>query len=218
VVRDMRRPAGATADVRRPRMRLAEDRFRTLMEAAAAEFLARGYRPASIETIARASGIGKATIYRHFSDKAGLFQAVILREIELLSTPPMDLTADARDPEFVLFDVGLKALQLFLRPRSIAVHRRIIEAAPSFPELARLVRDRLTEWNLVPLARYFGKLAASRGWAVEDAEWAGRQFLNLATHGNLFLIASPPPDAAAQRQNVAEAVRLFLGGMMVPVR
>jgi len=195
-------------------MRLAEDRFRNLMEAATREFLARGYRHGSIETVARASGIGKATIYRHFGDKAGLFRAVVLGSVESLSTPPLDLADDRRDPEFVLFDAGLKALELFVRPHSIALHRMVIEAATAFPDLASLVHDSLTDWSRASLARYFAGLAGSGGWAIDDPDWAACQFLNLATHGNLYLIASPPPDAAAQRRNVSEAVRLFLGGTL----
>lgn len=207
--------ARTETDLRRPRMRLAEDRFQTLMDAATEEFLAQGYRHGSIENIARATGIGKATIYRHFADKAGLFRAVVSRTVEALSVPPLDLSNDAREPEFVLFEVGLRAFELFLRPRSIALHRMVIEAAPNFPELARLVRDHLTEWNLASLSRYLSGLAETGVPDVDQADWASRQFLNLATHGNRFLIASSMPDEGERRRIVSEAVRLFLNGALV---
>ena len=48
--------------LKRPRMRLPDDRARMLIEAAVGEFLANGFRRGSVENIARVTGIGKATI------------------------------------------------------------------------------------------------------------------------------------------------------------
>lgn len=71
-------------------MRLSDQRVQRLIDAAMDEFLTKGFRRGSIENIARATGIGKATIYRHFTDKNGLFQAAVTAEIERLETPPFD--------------------------------------------------------------------------------------------------------------------------------
>lgn len=55
---------------------LAEAR-RRLLDAAIAEFAARGYAEANINHISRAAGFAQGTIYNHFSSKRALFAAVV---------------------------------------------------------------------------------------------------------------------------------------------
>jgi TetR/AcrR family transcriptional repressor of mexJK operon len=206
----------ATANIsaleKRPKMRLSDLRVRLLIDAAMDEFLSKGFRRGSIENIARATRTGKATIYRHFTDKNGLFQAAVAAEIERLETPPFDFQARAAPPAIVLFDFALQAIDLFFRERSLTLHRMIIEAGHIFPDLARTVHDRLTEWSLVTLKPYLADLAARRVLEIDDIDWAAHQFVNLTTHGILFLVTPPPTDEAARRALATEAVDIFLGG------
>ncbi len=183
------------------------------MAAALAEFVAHGYRHASVDAVSKQTGIGKTTIYRHFGDKAGLYRSVVLRAVDSLQEPSVELVGDRRKPALVLRDIGLRALSLFLRPESIALHRMVIEAAPLFPDLARLVRERLTEWNADAVTRYFSKLAADGVLVVEDPEWTARQFVSLATHGNRFLLDPALTDAGERKRMTEETVRLFLSGL-----
>lgn len=48
-----------------------------ILAAAAAEFVERGYAGARMEHIARRAGYNKALVYRHFGDRAMLFEAVL---------------------------------------------------------------------------------------------------------------------------------------------
>jgi AcrR family transcriptional regulator len=197
---------------KRPRMRLSDDRARLLIDAAAGEFLSRGFRHGSVENIARVTGIGKATIYRHFTDKEGLFRATVLHLIDQLSVPPVDLTAQTGPPETVLFEFALKAMELFLRDRSIVLHRMVIDAGQNFPDLARLVHAQLTEWSLDSLKTYLAALTGRGLLPVADLDWAARQFLNLATHGVFFLVNPSGISLDQRRAMAAETVQLFLDG------
>src|SRR5437868_6776449 len=47
-----------------------------ILAAAQQEFLKRGYRHTSIETIAQAAGIAKGTVYLYFESKEEVFRAV----------------------------------------------------------------------------------------------------------------------------------------------
>ena len=196
---------------KRPRMRLPDLRAQQLIDAAVDEFLTKGFRRGSIENIARATGVGKATIYRHFIDKNGLFQAAVESEIARLETPAYDFQGRQGTPSEVLRDFAMQALELHCRERSLTLHRRVIEAGHVFPALARAVHDRLTEWSLAELKAYLADHAAKGGLAVDDVDWAAHQFVNLATHGMLFLV-TPPPGEALRQALAAEAVELFLGG------
>ena len=55
---------------------LASPKRTTILEAAVAEFLARGFDGASMDRIAGRAGVAKQTIYAHFSSKDGLVQAI----------------------------------------------------------------------------------------------------------------------------------------------
>lgn len=62
----------------KPRKRLSAARRRELIEAAATELFAeRGYPGASIEEIARRSGVSPPVVYDHFSSKADLYQQLL---------------------------------------------------------------------------------------------------------------------------------------------
>jgi TetR/AcrR family transcriptional repressor of mexJK operon len=209
-------PEIATVDIsaleKRPKMRLSDLRARMLIDAAMDEFLSKGFRRGSIDNIARATRTGKATIYRHFTDKNGLFQAAVTAEIERLETPPFDFQAQTAPPAGVLFDFALQAINLFFRERSLTLHRMIIEAGHVFPDLARAVHDRLTEWSLVTLKPYLADLTARSLLEIEDIDWSAHQFVNLTTHGMLYLMTPPPADENARGALAQEAVDVFLGG------
>lgn len=66
-----------------------------ILDAAAAEFAARGLDGTRMEHVARRAGVNKALVYRHFGDKGGLFTATLARELSrrqrLLDHLPDDL-------------------------------------------------------------------------------------------------------------------------------
>jgi len=53
-----------------------------ILRAAQALFIARGYAAVSMQQIADAASVNKATLYHHFQDKDALFAAVIRQEFE----------------------------------------------------------------------------------------------------------------------------------------
>lgn len=53
-----------------------------ILDAALAEFSAHGLRRTGMEDLAKRAGVGRATVYRRFSDKDELVRAVILRETQ----------------------------------------------------------------------------------------------------------------------------------------
>lgn len=70
---------------RRSRQRSRRDRERLIVEATRALFDERGMQVAPIEDIARAVGINKALIYRHFSSKEELFILTVTRYLAELT-------------------------------------------------------------------------------------------------------------------------------------
>ncbi|MBY0558461.1 TetR/AcrR family transcriptional regulator [Hyphomicrobium sp.] len=78
------RPAGRRAPVVRRRgtspEKTAQTR-QTIVDAALAEFLEKGFADATIESVAKRAGVAKGLIYRYFEAKEALFSAVVQQEI-----------------------------------------------------------------------------------------------------------------------------------------
>lgn len=53
-----------------------------ILDCARALYIEYGLRRTTMEDVAKSAGIGRATLYRRFSDKEQLFQAVILRDVQ----------------------------------------------------------------------------------------------------------------------------------------
>src|SRR5690606_16755726 len=64
-----------------------------LLEAASRVFAQLGYDGAAIDDIAREAGIGKPTLYRYFSSKAALFEAVFVEALDDLEAKLEDVIA-----------------------------------------------------------------------------------------------------------------------------
>ncbi len=80
------------ADARRNRDRL--------IEVAALAFAEQG-AAASLEDIARRTGVGIGTLYRHFPTREHLVEVVYRRELELIATAATDLMAE-KEPDVAL--------------------------------------------------------------------------------------------------------------------
>ncbi|MQY03431.1 TetR/AcrR family transcriptional regulator [Actinomadura macrotermitis] len=83
-----------------------------ILDAALAEFEEHGLRRVGVEDVARRAGVARTTIYRRFTNKDQLVQAVILREVRLFLLAIDEATAEldsAEDAVVEGFAVGLQA-------------------------------------------------------------------------------------------------------------
>lgn len=123
------------------------------------EFLTNGYAAASMDRVATAAGVSKATVYSHFQDKASLFSALIqqlaedkfqatcfdIHAEEALIGPPRDvLTQLAQDilNEATCDDQGCEFMRL------------LIGESGRFPELAQPYIENVAKPILDGLTRY----------------------------------------------------------------
>ncbi|MEV5568756.1 TetR family transcriptional regulator [Spirillospora sp. NPDC052269] len=98
-----------------------------ILDAALAEFVTYGLRRVSVEDVARRAGVARTTIYRRFTNKEQLLQAVHLREVRLFLTALSDATAsqqNAADAVVEGFVAGLAAA------RSHPLITRVLQSEP----------------------------------------------------------------------------------------
>jgi AcrR family transcriptional regulator len=126
--------------------RRADARPEEILDAALAEFTARGFEAARMEDIAKAAGLSKAAIYLYFPSKMALLEALIEAKVAPLANQAQTLaTAGAADPLMALRMLATAAAFRMSDPSVIAVPRLIIGVSGRFPEIAEYYRTHVVE-------------------------------------------------------------------------
>jgi len=189
-----------------------------ILAAAERAFLAGGFGAVSMDAIARAAGVSKATVYAHFAGKEELFGAVVADQ----SQRRFDgFSAEALDPHDIarsLYTIALRFLDLILSPEAIALNRIIIGEVTRFPALGQVFWDAGPARTRVQIEAFLRRAAAAGTLAVADPRLAAEQFLALARgeiHQRSLLRLDGPADAATLRASAAGAVDTFLRAFRV---
>jgi TetR/AcrR family transcriptional regulator, mexJK operon transcriptional repressor len=186
-----------------------------ILAAAERAFLAGGFGAVSMDAIARAAGVSKATVYAHFAGKEELFGAVV----EDLSRRRFGgFSAEALDPRDIarsLLTIAVRFLDLILSPEAIALNRVIIGEVTRFPALGQVFWEAGPARTRVQIEALLCRAAAVGSLAVSEPQLAAEQFLALARgeiHQRSLLCLEDPDDpdiAAAAESAVATFLRAF---------
>lgn len=122
----------------------------TIVDAALAEFLEKGFAEATIESVSRRAGVAKGLIYRYFEAKEALFSAVVQQEIVRAH---IDVDESKRGPgesvEAFLRRTLLASIRNIDKKSRADIARVVIAEGARFPALVEIYRrdviDPLTE-------------------------------------------------------------------------
>ncbi len=129
-----RRPRGG-----RPTRAAAAERDERLLEIAAAMFMEQGFEATAMDRVAEAAGVGKATLYARYQDKAALFAAVLRRRImEVYEPLEIEAASTGDDLACGLQRVADGLLGKMFTPGAVALGRILSAQAPNFPDLAEM--------------------------------------------------------------------------------
>lgn len=158
-------------------------KYEQVLSGARGVFLSDGFEGASVDMIARAAGVSKATLYSYFPDKRLLFMEVARCECCRQADEAVELIDTTAPPEIVLTAAATRMVNFFLSEFGARVFRICVAESDRFPELGRefyesgpeLVRERMSE--------YF-KAAVERGeLVIDDMALAADQFCELCKTG-----------------------------------
>lgn len=155
------------------------DSRKKILDAALAAFVANGYVGTSTDQLAAAASVSKQTIYKNFSDKKGLFNALITDVGERIHNPFEELEAAMRTAPGAESAVRLLAEQFtrsIMNPQVQEIRRLMIAEAPRFPELGRLYWERGFERVLESVAVCLQEVAR-RGLLTIDRPEVAAQHL-----------------------------------------
>ena len=140
----------------------------TIVDAALAEFLEKGFADATIESVAKRAGVAKGLIYRYFEAKEALFSAVVQQEIVHAHIDVDDSKKAAGESvEAFLRRTLVPSIRNIEKKSRADIARVVIAEGARFPALVEIYRRDVID----PLAQKIKRLALSAkksGEIVDD--------------------------------------------------
>lgn len=164
-----------TTDEPEPR---ATRKRRAILEAASEVFLRNGYVGTSMDEIAAAAAVSKQTVYKHFADKATLFQELItatVRDTDGAQGPIVSFGVGPLDEELRAF--ARQLLHGVMQPRVLQLRRLVIGEVTRFPALGRAFYDLGLATMTGTLATAFARLADEGHLHVDAPRLAAEHFI-----------------------------------------
>ena len=192
----------------RPRREEADAARRLILDAALQEFITHGFAGASMVGIARAAGVAKLTLYRHFETKELLFAAVAQKAQYSVRERLGPIIRRDRPPEQVLRQIISKLYDGYTNPNYLAVLRMVIAESHRFPSLGRSMLDNATH-VAGPLAEYLEQFKNSGLMQIDSPLDAANQICGLASGAGRYVLISPPTAPSRRRHAIESLVQLF---------
>lgn len=192
-----------------------ERRRDALLAAARAVFLEAGYEGASIEAVMRRVGGSKASLYRYFGSKEGLFGDIIeagcsdfMRGFKVPKQADDDVAA-------TLTEIARRFVTVFLDAERRELFRIMIAEMPRFPALAQRFYENGPARARKLLGDYFQRQHDAGRLHCPDPEFAAVQFIEMvkaAPQHRAMLGLTPFLPGRDLEQHIAGVVDLFLHG------
>lgn len=176
-------------------------------------FMAEGFEGASVDAIARAAGVSKATLYSYFPDKKLLFLEVAKTECLRQSETALVLARGGQTPAETLTDIARRMTGFFLSDFGQKVFRICVAESERFPEIGRTFYQSGPEMARRRLVEYLQEACARGELAIEDCHLAADQFAELCKADLfprlMFNVTDRATPAEVERV-IAGAVEMFM--------
>lgn len=180
-------------------------------------FLRHGYQGTSVNAIARNSGISKESIYRYFSSKKELFEAVIAKELEeyQFKLHKIDFEFDSIALDEALRSIAESIVAAVTTDRTLGLRRLIFQETRKSPDIGHYY------YEVGPLEAYrdLEKLfARHKGKARLPPDKLARYFVGMLLHHTMLLrlCGIAKPLSVEQKQELAaETTKDFLAAFFL---
>ncbi|MGH3147367.1 MAG: TetR/AcrR family transcriptional regulator [Rubrobacter sp.] len=192
------------------------DRRAQILEAAFEEFSAKGFKGATIKSIARVARLqSPALIYWYFPDKEALFREVLGARIPVLRTVGNPARLMDLPPEMVLPDLAGEYLSTFDDPAAQRMARLIVGEAMRRPEIAEIFGNAVIERVLGFLKEYIARQVELGRLRPHDTRSSARAFIGMLlpqAAGKLFFPVIRE-DGLTDEEHIETAVKTLLEGL-----
>lgn len=192
---------------------LSPEKRQKILEGAKSVFSELGFESASMESIAKAAGVAKGTLYNHFKDKRALFAEYVAVECKKQSERLFQTQKAGGPPEEFLDELGNEFLKLITGKMGMAIWRGVVAEATRFPELGRLMEASGPKICFELLGEYLSRATEAGHLRVEEPIVAAEEFMILC-QGRLVrqleLGIKKQITAQDRQEAVARAIKVFL--------
>ncbi|WP_027160254.1 TetR/AcrR family transcriptional regulator [Methylobacter luteus] len=198
-------------------MKSIDPKRQAIIDAATRMFLAHGYRNVSMDKIAQAAPVSKATLYNHFDSKPALLAAVVSALCTALLRTMTEAVTESDDVENNLKKIATSFMDLLFAEDGLAIYRLVIAESHDFPELGRLVYESGPLPALNWLENYLRRLNAGGRFNIADPTFAANAFFNLLK-GDLYLpcllAIKPLPSTDEKNRVINQVIPFYMRGIL----
>jgi TetR/AcrR family transcriptional regulator, mexJK operon transcriptional repressor len=182
-------------------------------EAAVQTFLEHGYGGASMESIAKAAGITRKSLYARYADKRAIFIDVIPWALARVTDDGAAEFAVTDDLEADLIAFGRMAIRQVVSAEEVSLKRIALNEVGQFPEFTVAADSLMWAARQRACTDLLGRHKASGRITVDDVELAAEHFLALVESlpsrlADFGIHRSPDHE----ERHLVNAVRLFMHG------
>lgn len=177
------RSGGAEGPAKPASRQLSAEKGEAILAGSRVEFLRNGYAATTMDRVAAAAGVSKATVYSHFTDKETLFQCLTQQMVgdrvaQLFGAGEAAALPD--EPRQALAELAHRCLEPCEGQSDfLAFFRLVVGESERFPQLARTFVSQLEQHAFPQVVRLFG----TRGFLSEaDPEVSARVFIGSMVH------------------------------------
>lgn len=192
------------------------DRRKQILDAAFAEFSTKGFRGATIKSIAQAAKLqSPALIYWYFPTKEDLFQAVLGAHAPILRVVLDQEKLLDRLPEEVLPLIARAYLSTADQPNAQQLIRLIVPEVMRRPEMAELIGKGPVTRILTFVTTYLARQVALGRLRPHDVRSSARAFVGMILPQVAGKVVLPAirADGLTDEEHVTTAVEIFLRGL-----
>ncbi len=186
----------------------ARTKRQQIFDGARKVFLKDGFDAASVNDLALAAGVSKATLYAYFASKEKLFEAMVFEDRRQQAEQVFHIDTEHSSVREYLEQVGLRLSTALLRPDTLAYTRMVIAAAAKFPDIGRAFYEAGPAFGVKRVGDFLRQRRLAGEIKVDDTELAAHQFLDLCVSGIMKPLLfgmreSPEPALVAARVEAA---------------
>ncbi len=189
-----------------------------IIKGATVLFLKHGFQTVSMDKVAQAAPVSKATLYKYFSSKNYLLAAVI---DELCTDLWQTMGEVSMDSSFEnnLKMIATAFVDFIFSEQGLALYRLVVSECNEFPEFGELVYKTGPKTALSQLEHYLAEINQQDQERVTDITFAADSFFSLLKgelHFQCLLGIKPLPSEIEKAQHIQQVVMFFIQGWLKP--
>jgi len=158
-------------------------KFDQVLDGAREVFMRDGFEGASVDDIARAAGVSKATLYSYFPDKRLLFMEVARVECARQAEAAINRMQMAGEVREVLFQAASHLVRFFMSEFGRQTFRIAVAESGRFPEIGQRFYASGPAMAQAALAKFLQEQVDAKALVIEDLDLAAAQFPELCKAG-----------------------------------